>query len=110
MWGVKVLEKYTVNLEAWHNAAFQLCTSDTETVAQIDGEIAFRNPYGFIPAELFGFLPFEGARMIAFVIFSVIFLFLYCKHYDTTLRLHTMMVVLMTSYHHMLYNLTRTLT
>ena len=93
VWGAKILEKYTVNLEAWHNAAFQLCSSDADTIAQIDGEIAFRNPYGFIPAELFGFLPFEGARMIAFVIFSVIFLFLYCKHYETTLRLHTMILL-----------------
>lgn len=29
--------------------------------AQIDGDITFRNPYGYLPGELFGFLPFEGS-------------------------------------------------
>jgi hypothetical protein len=28
-------------------------------VASIKGTISFRNPYGFIPAELYGMLPFE---------------------------------------------------
>ena len=28
----------------------------------LDGSIAFRNPYGFLPARDFGILPFEGAR------------------------------------------------
>ena len=28
-------------------------------MALVEGGVTFRNPYGFIPAELFGFLPFE---------------------------------------------------
>ena len=94
---------YTVREEEWHNVAFQLCPASNyirgsdgnylvsdgrPPVAKIDGQITFRNPYGFIPAELFGFLPFEGARMVAYVLFGVVYCYFYCKHYASTLPLH----------------------
>lgn len=32
------------------------------TVAKIEGSVTFRNPYGFLPGELYGLLPFEVSR------------------------------------------------
>lgn len=58
-----ISHKYAVRNEMWHNVVFLLCNQDSgdgaEPIATIEGEVAFRNPYGYIPAELFGILPFE---------------------------------------------------
>ncbi len=63
-----ISHRYTVMNEMWHNVVFQLCTPnnkdyntiiDSTAIAYLDGLITFRNPYGFIPAELYGILPFE---------------------------------------------------
>ena len=60
LWKAKLHYSYPVRLQEWHNVAFQLCTEpDRGPMAKVEGEVTFRNPYGFIPAELFGFLPFE---------------------------------------------------
>ena len=93
-----VLDSYYVVMEEeWHNVAFQLCPASSgwdgymegrTPIARIEGEIVFRNPYGFIPAELFGFLPFEGARMVAYVLFGMVYCYFYAKHYASTLHLH----------------------
>jgi hypothetical protein len=65
-------------------------------VAWIEGMISFRNPYGFIPAELYGVLPFEGAKMAAYLLLSVFFLVSYFSHKESILPLHnTFLVVLL---------------
>ena len=48
--------KYSIVAPGWHNVNFQVCT---DAVGFFEGGMTFRNPYGFIPAELYGFLPFE---------------------------------------------------
>lgn len=81
LWGATLQDRYTINVEAWHNVAFQLCTTEARgPLAKVDGTVTFRNPYGFIPGELYGFLPFEGARMVAYVLFAVFYLYSYIKH------------------------------
>jgi len=97
IWSARLLARYSVNVEAWHNVAFQFCASEgSQSIAKVDGSIVFRNPYGFIPGELFGFLPFEGARMIAYVLFALFFLYFYCRFWDSTLRLHTFILCVFT--------------
>lgn len=90
VWSTTVQRKYTVVLEAWHNVAFQVCpVLDSGMVkATIHGQITFRNPYGYLPAELYGFLPFEGARMVALILFGFFFLILYLRHKESALHLH----------------------
>jgi hypothetical protein len=56
----RVHKRYVVRTEAWHNVAFQICGGESELLqATISGTVSFRNPYGFIPAELYGIFPFE---------------------------------------------------
>lgn len=94
IWKANLNNMYTVRQEAWHNVAFQFCASEyVGAVAQINGGVTFRNPYGYIPAELFGFLPFEGARMIAYVLFGSFFLFCYIRYRESVLPLHTAILV-----------------
>ena len=90
LWQSHLASKYPVQKQAWHNVAFQLCTDENAgPLAKVDGGVTFRNPYGFIPAELYGFLPFEGARMVAYVLFAAFYLFSYCRHKASVLPLHT---------------------
>lgn len=89
-YSVSIHRKYTVIVEAWHNVAYEICPAlgTNFVLATIDGGVTFRNPYGYLPAELYGFLPFEGSRMAAFIIFMFFFVFLWWTHRDTTLALH----------------------
>lgn len=60
LWSAPLSTKYTIRIPEWHNVVFQLCTDkELGPIALVEGGVTFRNPYGFIPAELFGFLPFE---------------------------------------------------
>jgi hypothetical protein len=80
---------YTVNVESWHNVAFQLCDTEiADPKAHVDGTVAFHNPYGFLPAELFGFIPFEGARTLMFAVFGAYYFYQYIKHRESSLPLH----------------------
>lgn len=81
--------KYKVTLEAWHNVAFQLCEDEmVEPQAHVDGMISFKNPYGYLPGELFGFLPFEAARMVAYFLFACFYLMQYMRYRESALSLH----------------------
>lgn len=82
-------------MTAWHNVAFKLCDDDenVEIVARIDGDVTFHNPYGYLPGELFGYLPFEGARMIAYVIFGMYYFFAYFRYKSSVLPLHHAIVI-----------------
>ena len=97
VYSASVKNLYNVQEEAWHNVAFQFCASESsQSFAKIDGSVTFRNPYGFIPAELYGFLPFEGARMVAYVLFECMFLYFYCKYSESVLNLHRAILLVFT--------------
>ncbi len=88
-WKSTLSTHYPVNTESWHNVAFQLCDSEiADPKAHVDGTVTFHNPYGYLPAELFGFIPFEGMRMIMFAVFGAYYLHQYIKYRDSTLPLH----------------------
>jgi hypothetical protein len=36
-------------------------------------DIAFKNPYGFVPGSLFGFFPLYGALFVAYLIFAIVY-------------------------------------
>ena len=88
-WDADLYSRYTVVKDGWHNVAFQVCSySAAMPVAKMDGYVTFRNPYGYLPAELFGMLPFEGARAIAFSLMGFIFGVMFIIHRDSTIPLH----------------------
>lgn len=88
-WKAVLDYKYPVQTEAWHNVAFELCDNEfSEPKAHVDGSITFRNPYGYLPAELYGFLPFEFSRMLAFFGFGTFYLIYYCRYRKDAIGLH----------------------
>ena len=58
-------------------------------VASIEGSISFRNPYGFLPAEYFGLLPFEAARTLLYAALLVWYVAMYRRHKESVLHLHS---------------------
>ena len=85
-WDADLLVRYTVLSEGWHNVIFQFCGTDKAAMpaAKMDGYVSFRNPYGYLPAELYGLLPFEAARAVAFSLMGFVFfvLFLLYRYTD----------------------------
>ena len=59
VWGATIKFKYSVILEARHNVAFTVCPIAGMEYATVNGLVTFHNPYGYLPAESYGFLPFE---------------------------------------------------
>ena len=62
----------------------------------MNGTISFRNPYGFLPGELFGFLPFEFLRMMLFATALSSYFWFYTVYSESVLSLHkAVLLVLM---------------
>lgn len=54
-----------------HSDAMIETTAVESYLARIDGNVKFKNPYGDLPAEFYGLLPFEVSRLInSFVLAS----------------------------------------
>lgn len=89
-WDVDLFSRYTVTKEGWHNVIFQFCGIDKVSMpaAKMDGFVTFQNPYGYLPAELFGLLPFEAARAVAFTLMGLIFGVLFMLYRDSAIPLH----------------------
>ena len=84
---VHVKGSFDVTETSWHNVVVQVCYSDYK-YADISGTISFKNPYGYLPGSFYGYLPFEGARMAAFILFGTVYLVSFFKHLDELLPLH----------------------
>lgn len=70
VWKIPIHVEYPVTLQEWHNVAFQFCSPESSSiVAVLTGSVGFRNPYGYIPGELYGFLPFEVLQFYLFISF-----------------------------------------
>jgi hypothetical protein len=88
-WAARVEADYKVVESGVQNVLFQICPP-LVSVSEVGlaGELSFRNPYGFLPGRFYGYLPFEGARFFAFLVFFLVYLGLVCKHRGHLLRLH----------------------
>ncbi len=51
--------------------------SQPSFIARAEGHVAFKNPYGFLPGELYGLLPFEAARSSLYFVCFCYFLIFY---------------------------------
>ena len=55
--------------------------------ASIDGTLIFRNPYGYLPARYYGFLPFLGILASVYFGMFLVYGYLSVKHRRTILRM-----------------------
>ena len=55
-----IYHEYRVFEQGWHNIDIQICADeDVYLHSRLHGEVSFRNPYGYLPAEQWGIIPFE---------------------------------------------------
>jgi hypothetical protein len=68
------------------NNVAQLLDAKKDTSTYLHGSIEFHNPYGYIPAELFGILPFQVRRAVDSIEVRVVF----CSFQLRILRSHAL--------------------
>jgi hypothetical protein len=84
LYNTHINTRIPVTKEAWYNVALTLCPSYNVYAfykAQFEGSIAFKNPYGYIPSDMFGLLPFQALRALVISSVLVAYAVLYVKHY-----------------------------
>lgn len=89
MWTASLSNKRLVTTEGYHGAALQTCVPpSSKSLSQLTGSIAFHNPYGFLPAEYYGILPFQVSRLTLLALGTLLFSLLILLYRETLLPLH----------------------
>lgn len=89
-WAVDVNWRFPVKVEGFQTVALALCADDSlaPVDGRLEGQLGFRNPYGYIQADSYGILPFESARMAAFLLLGLVLSCYYCRHWGAVLAVH----------------------
>ncbi|CEG49242.1 gpr7 transmembrane protein [Plasmopara halstedii] len=82
---------HLVTSSGWTDTQVFVCSNDE--IAPIEmltfsGSMEVRNPYGLLPAVLYGMLPFSGFLTIGYLVLDVFFVFLLIRHRRQLLSLH----------------------
>ncbi|GMF16439.1 unnamed protein product [Phytophthora fragariaefolia] len=82
---------HLVNTSGWTDTQVFVCADDesapTETLT-FTGSMEVRNPYGLLPAVLYGMLPFSAFLTIGYTILDVFFVVLLIRYRRQLLSLH----------------------
>jgi hypothetical protein len=82
--------KYTVVREGTQAALIVACDARGNFALapySIQANLAFRNPNGFLPGTLYGFLPFYGVLFVAYLVAALVYAIAMCWHRKHLLRL-----------------------
>ncbi|KAF1334110.1 Transmembrane protein, partial [Globisporangium splendens] len=87
---VHAVVNYQVDQSGWTDSQIFVCAdeSDSPELLNFSGSMEIRNPYGLLPAPLYGMLPFSGFLSIGYVVLDVFFAFLLCRHRQQIIQLH----------------------
>ena len=85
---IAIHDEIAVQQKGLQYVMLEVCYWEQRSQTSLHGTITVRNPYGYLPAIFFGFLPFEGTRSIMMVLFSFGFLVLLMQHREKLLPLH----------------------
>jgi len=77
--------KYTVKESQIHIIAIAVCDANVGQVT-ISGTTEWMNPYGHLPGQLFGFLPFYGWMCVVYIVASVMWLLLNALYWKELLH------------------------
>jgi len=81
---VKVNWRYSVQSTGLHIFVVAVCDPSIGTV-EFTGETIWMNPYGHLPGELYGFLPFYGWMCIIYVVAAIVWFCLNFIHWKELL-------------------------
>lgn len=82
---------YRVDKSGWTDAQVFVCADDEDAAPELlhfEGSMEIRNPYGLLPAPLYGMLPFSGLLAIGYVVLDVFFACLLVRHRQQLIQLH----------------------
>lgn len=80
---------YPVTTSGWVDSQIFVCSTDeSDDVMSFKGTMEIRNPYGYLPAVLYGMLPFSGMLTIAYGLLDIFFASLLVRHRKQLLGLH----------------------
>jgi hypothetical protein len=83
VWSAIVEMSMKVTKEQWYGVGFEMCGADDTAIGSVDGAVAFKNPYGYVPAESYGLLPFEVNNLSLYnVLLPVIYVCYYRRKYE----------------------------
>lgn len=98
LYSTDVQVSYEVIERGWYNVAMELCEFDSNGDASeygadmssmvISGEISFKNPYGYLPASLFGLLPYQTMLLALYLLTIVVFLWYFAKYSESIVSIH----------------------
>jgi hypothetical protein len=82
---------HLVNSSGWTDTQVFVCAEDEEAATEtltFTGSMEVRNPYGLLPAVLYGMLPFSGLLTMGYLVMDVFFMFLLIRYRRQLLSLH----------------------
>ena len=82
----RLAQRVLVRQSGVHYLVISSCEARTGAV-RYSGQTQWRNPYGFLPAELYPFLPFFGGLSLGYLLLGLAWGALCCRHYSQLLPL-----------------------
>ncbi|DAZ96503.1 TPA: hypothetical protein N0F65_008054, partial [Lagenidium giganteum] len=87
---VHAVATYDVRTAGWTDTQIFVCSNGSGAAEAMDfeGTMEVRNPFGLLPAVLYGLLPFSALLAFGYTVFDVFFIVLLCRHRQQILQLH----------------------
>ncbi|KAI9922056.1 hypothetical protein PsorP6_000990 [Peronosclerospora sorghi] len=82
---------HLVTSSGWTDTQVFVCAEEDDAPREkltFVGSMEVRNPYGLLPAVLYGMLPFSGFSTLGYLVLDIFFAFLLIKHRRQRLSLH----------------------
>ncbi|GBG26079.1 Transmembrane protein 87A [Hondaea fermentalgiana] len=76
----RLFRTYTIEKKGFYYLVINFC-NPTSSEIEVTGETRWVNPYGFLPAEVYGFLGFYFYMSIAYVVASMVWTYLCGRHW-----------------------------
>lgn len=95
---VHVETKYIVKQSGLHSVIVEVCSPSeqwgiVDASTRVKGSMTFRNPYGYLSAIYYGYLPFEGCRATVFALFTFLYLVLLVANWERLMPVHWCILV-----------------
>lgn len=91
---VRIDRTFPVNNKALKYILFSSCNDLTQEVV-INGKTEWRNPYGYLPGELFGFLSFFSRVAIIYIILGIVWAIACARHWKELMILQNYVTVVL---------------
>jgi hypothetical protein len=84
---VPIKAKYIVTQRGLQYVRVAVCPSSLFDVVNLEGTMSFRNPYGYLPGVMYGFLPFQTMLTASYIVLDLVFIALLMYHRDVAIPL-----------------------